>query len=97
MLVQPYVDGVSGRRTTTISALEHGIPVATTFGALSEPFWRETEAVATVPADLPQQLGDAAGELLSEERNAAARSAAVSLYAAHFAPEVALEPLFTRQ
>jgi len=97
VLVQPYVDGVSGRRTTTISALEHGIPVATTFGALSEPFWRETEAVATVPADLPQQLGDAAGELLSEERNAAARSAAVSLYAAHFAPEVALEPLFTRQ
>ena len=43
-LLQPYVDGVSGRRTTTISALEHGIPVATTFGRLSEPVLEENRS-----------------------------------------------------
>ena len=94
VLIQPYVDGVSGRRTTTISALEHGVPVATTFGALSEPYWKEAEAVATVPAALPQRLADATDALLSEERNASARSAAVALYLARFAPDVALAPLF---
>ena len=57
VLLQPYVDGVSGRRTTTISALEHGIPVATTFGALSEPFWKDTEAVAVVPSESAASAG----------------------------------------
>jgi glycosyltransferase involved in cell wall biosynthesis len=93
-LIQPYVDGVSGRRTTTISALEHGVPVVTTFGALSEPYWKESDAVAVVPAATPQMLVDAADGLLSEARNAQARSAAAALYRARFAPDVALAPLF---
>jgi glycosyltransferase involved in cell wall biosynthesis len=93
-LIQPYVDGVSGRRTTTISALEHGVPVATTFGVLSEPYWRQTEAVAVVPAECPKLLGEAADYLLSDARNGTARSAAVALYRARFAPDVALAPLF---
>ena len=97
VLLQPYVDGVSGRRTTTISALEHRVPVATTYGALSEPFWLETEAVATVPAATPELLGEATERLLSPERNATARSAAVALYAARFEPDVAFEPLFRSQ
>jgi glycosyltransferase involved in cell wall biosynthesis len=94
VLLQPYVDGVSGRRTTTISALEHGIPVATTCGALSEPYWAETEAAAVVPAAAPHLLCEAASQLLAGERNAHAKSAAAALYAARFAPEVALAPLF---
>jgi glycosyltransferase involved in cell wall biosynthesis len=94
LLLQPYVDGVSGRRTTTISALEHGTPVATTFGALSEPYWKETEAVAVVPAETPHLLADATEQLLSDERHAVARSAAAALYLARFEPGVALAPLF---
>ena len=94
VLLQPYVDGVSGRRTTTISALEHGIPVATTFGALSEPYWKETEAVAIVPAEMPHRLAEATEQLLTDERHAAARTAAAALYAARFEPGVALAPLF---
>jgi glycosyltransferase involved in cell wall biosynthesis len=94
VLLQPYVDGVSGRRTTTISALEHGIPVATTFGALSEPFWRETEAVAVVPSQASHLLAGAIEHLLSDDRHAAARSAATALYLARFEPGVALAPLF---
>jgi len=94
MLVQPYVDGVSGRRTTTITGLEHGVPVATTHGMLSEPFWENTEAVVTVPAAAPQQMADAVDILLTPERNTRARSAALALYSAHFAPDVVLELLF---
>ena len=56
LLLQPYVDGISGRRTTTISALEHAVPVVTTFGPLSEPFWRDTSAVETIAADAPELL-----------------------------------------
>ena len=94
VLLQPYVDGVSGRRTTTISALEHGIPVATTFGALSEPFWKDTRAVAVVPSEAPHLLADATEQLLSDDRHAAAQSAAAALYLARFEPGVALAPLF---
>ena len=94
LLVQPYLDGVSGRRTTTISALEHGIPVATTRGALSEAFWLETDAVATVPAAAPQQLGVAVETLLEPGRLRRARCAARDLYESRFAPAVALQPLF---
>ena len=94
VMLQPYVDGVSGRRTTTISALEHGIPVATTFGALSEPFWKDTRAVAVVPAEAPHLLAGAAEQLLADDRHAEAQSAAVALYLARFEPGVALAPLF---
>jgi glycosyltransferase involved in cell wall biosynthesis len=94
VLLQPYVDGVSGRRTTTISALEHGVPVATTLGRLSEPFWSETQAVQGVPAATPVLLAGAVERLLSPARNAVARSAARTLYAARFEPGVALAPLF---
>jgi glycosyltransferase involved in cell wall biosynthesis len=94
VLLQPYVDGVSGRRTTTISALEHGVPVATTFGVLSEPFWRETEALAVVPSEAPHLLADATEYLLSDDRHAEARTAAAALYLARFEPGVALAPLF---
>ena len=94
VLLQPYVDGVSGRRTTTISALEHGIPVATTFGALSEPFWQDTRAVAVVPSERPHLLAGAIEELLSADRHAEAQSAAAALYLARFEPGVALAPLF---
>jgi hypothetical protein len=94
LLLQPYADGVSGRRTTTISALEHGMPVVTTFGRLSEPFWRETSAVETIAAGTPELLGGAVELLLEPRRNAEARAAALALYAARFDPRVALEPLF---
>ena len=94
LLLQPYLDGVSGRRTTTISALEHGVPVVTTFGRLSEPYWRETSAVETIAAGTPELLGGAVERLLKPRRNAEARSAALALYAARFDPRVTLGPLF---
>lgn len=94
-LLQPYSDGVSGRRTTTVSALEHAVPVATTLGFLSEPFWSETCAVEAVPADAPATLPSALMQLLEPARNAAARTSAVALYRERFDPTHTFKALFT--
>ncbi len=69
LVVQPFPDGVSSRRTTVMAALANGVPVVTTLGHLSEPFWAEKQAVA---AAAPEQLADVAS-LLSDD--AAARAA----------------------
>jgi hypothetical protein len=93
LLLQPYADGVSGRRTTVVSALEHGVPAATTRGALSELFWQHTAAVETVPAEMPATLADAVERLLVPARHAEARAAALALYRERFDPAVTLGPL----
>lgn len=45
VLVQPYPDGVSARRTTTMAGLFLGVPVVTTTGHLSEPLWEQSRTV----------------------------------------------------
>ncbi len=45
VLIQPYPDGVSARRTTTMAGLFLGVPVVTTSGHLTEPFWERSQAV----------------------------------------------------
>jgi glycosyltransferase involved in cell wall biosynthesis len=55
LMIEYYPDGVSTRRTSCMAALEHGRPVVTTTGQLTEPLWQESCAVALAPAnDLPQ-------------------------------------------
>jgi hypothetical protein len=51
LFVQPYPDGVSGRRTSVIAALSHGKAVVTTSGHLTEDFWKRSGAVALVNVD----------------------------------------------
>ena len=54
LLIQPYPDGVSTRRSSFMAGLSHGKPIVTTRGPLSETLWTETAAVAIVPAgDIP--------------------------------------------
>jgi glycosyltransferase involved in cell wall biosynthesis len=50
LLFQPYPDGVSTRRTSCMVGLSHGKAVLTNLGALSESFWRNTDAAAVAPA-----------------------------------------------
>jgi len=45
VLIQPYPDGVSARRTTTMAGLFLGVPVVTTSGHLTEPFWERSQTV----------------------------------------------------
>jgi glycosyltransferase involved in cell wall biosynthesis len=64
VMLQPYPDGVSSRRTSAMTALSHGVPMVTTSGWLTEPLWRESDAAVLVPVD-GGALAAAAARLLS--------------------------------
>jgi glycosyltransferase involved in cell wall biosynthesis len=66
VMIQPYVDGASARRTTLMAALAHGRPTVTTLGALSEPWWQSTRAVVAVDVRDPAAMGDASLRLLND-------------------------------
>ena len=51
VMLQPYSDGVSTRRTSMMAALAHGRAAVTTSGVLTEPLWEQSRAVALVAAD----------------------------------------------
>lgn len=47
LMLQPYPDGISSRRTSAMVALAHGRPLVTTVGPLSEPLWSDAPGVTT--------------------------------------------------
>jgi hypothetical protein len=65
LLVQPYPDGVSGRRTSLMAGLALGVAAATTHGPATEPVWRDG-VVALAPADDPAAFVAAAERLLAD-------------------------------
>jgi glycosyltransferase involved in cell wall biosynthesis len=67
VMLQPYPDGISTRRTSAMAALVHGVAVVTTLGWLTEPLWRATEAVVLAPNDDAAALADAVRALLASE------------------------------
>ena len=88
VLVQPYPDGVTTRRTTIMAALANGRAVVTTDGRLTEPVWRRTKAAMLVPAGDCAALACAVGRLLDDRHARASLAAqASSIYTAEFAME----------
>jgi glycosyltransferase involved in cell wall biosynthesis len=65
LLLQPYPDGVNGRRGSVMAGLALGVPVVTTCGAHTEPLWDEQGLAALAPD------GDTAALLAAAERLAA--------------------------
>ncbi|CAN5704197.1 hypothetical protein BH24ACI5_BH24ACI5_19250 [soil metagenome] len=51
VMVQPYPEGITSRRTSTMAPLAHGRAIVTTQGPANEPVWREREAVSLVGPD----------------------------------------------
>lgn len=85
LLLQPYPDGVSARRTSAMAGLAHGLPVVTTKGALTEPLWEESGAVALAHAgDDEALLGEVRRLLASTEERARLSTAARRLYRERF-------------
>ncbi len=94
VLVQPYPDGVSARRTTVMAGLALGRPLVTNAGHLTEPMWRGLGAVALVEGIAPGPLVEATERLLSDagERTALGERAA-RIYRERFALERTVEAL----
>jgi glycosyltransferase involved in cell wall biosynthesis len=66
LVVQPYPDGVTTRRTSVMAALANGLPVVTTEGALTEGVWRDAAGVELVRASDPAALAAATVALLHD-------------------------------
>jgi glycosyltransferase involved in cell wall biosynthesis len=94
LLIQPFPDGVSTRRTTVMAALSHGKPVITTHGVLTEAFWKESGAIALAPAE---DVTAFTGLLRQLQNDASKRSslgrAAKSLYIERFDPPFTIAAL----
>ena len=64
LLLQPFLDGISSRRTSAMAGLACGLPIVTNLGPLSEEVWRDT--TAAVPAPEPAALARRTAELLAD-------------------------------
>jgi len=85
LLIQPYPDGATTRRTSLMVGLSHGKPILTTTSSGTEPVWEQWDAVGLTPA------GDAAafikllGDVLRDPGERARLSlAALKLYRERF-------------
>lgn len=67
LLLQPYPDGVTTRRTSVMAGLALGVATVTTTGALTEQVWHDTKAAVLVPASNSSALRDAAIALIRSE------------------------------
>jgi glycosyltransferase involved in cell wall biosynthesis len=68
LLIQPYPDGASSRRTSLMAGLANGVPTVTTSGPFTEPIWWESGAIPLVKAGDITSITAVAGELLSDSR-----------------------------
>lgn len=67
LLMQPYLDGVSTRRTSFMAGLSHGKPIVTTAGHLTEPFWGDSGAAVIVPGGDARAFVESLDRLCSDE------------------------------
>lgn len=66
VLVQPYPDGVSTRRSSAMAGLAHGVAVVTSVGFLSEDFWMGSGAAALAPSGDMPAMASAVHRLLDD-------------------------------
>ncbi len=94
VLLQPYPDGVTTRRTSLMAGLALGVPVVSNRGDLTEPLWAESEALAL--CDTAGQMVSAAEALLTDparQRRLGSRGAA--LYRERFQMSRTIEALLS--
>jgi glycosyltransferase involved in cell wall biosynthesis len=53
LLVQPYPDGVSTRRSSLVAGMALGVPTVAPVGFLSESFWLEKKPIVVAPEPTP--------------------------------------------
>lgn len=84
VMVQPYPDGISSRRTSAMVALAHGRPIVTTTGALTEPLWSDAPGVVACPVGDAAAIARACVALTSAPETAAQSATVRAFYASRF-------------
>lgn len=92
LMILPFTDGVSTRRTSAITALQHGIPLLTTRGADPQPWFVHGVNTYLVSAGDKRALGIGCVELVRQpDLRARLARGARELYETHFAWHVIAE------
>lgn len=68
LMIQPYPDGISTRRTSSMAALAHRRALVTNAGKLTEPLWADTGAAALAPAGDNEAMYGQIQRLVADER-----------------------------
>jgi glycosyltransferase involved in cell wall biosynthesis len=85
LMLQPYPDGISTRRTSAMVGLAHGRAIATTTGHLTESLWAKSGAVAISPVnELSENAGMVSSLLLDDKHRKQLGSAGRALYLSTF-------------
>ena len=86
VMIQPYPDGITARRGSSLAALAHGRPIVTNAAGPTEPLWKESGAVVLAPLT-PQGFAEAVRRLQQDsfERQRVG-AAAREIYQRYFKP-----------
>jgi glycosyltransferase involved in cell wall biosynthesis len=96
LLVQPFPDGVSSRRTSLMAGLALGLPIVTNAGPLTDSLWRERRAVDLTPSPSAADFIAASEKLLAEPTHLSELGRrAREVYQRHFALSRSIEALRT--
>jgi glycosyltransferase involved in cell wall biosynthesis len=89
LLVQPYIDGISTRRTSAMAGLANGVPVVSNLGEGSDPLWAGLGWASLAPDPAPDAIVAVAEAVLalSPDERAEIGRAASALYRARFGLE----------
>jgi glycosyltransferase involved in cell wall biosynthesis len=98
LMLQPYPDGVTSRRTSMMAALSHGCAIVTSQGPLTEAMWSGRGATMLGPAADTDGFAAAAGELIRDaDRRHRLEKAAAALYQERFDLSRTIRALRERQ
>ena len=64
LVIQPYPDGISSRRTSAMASLALGVAIVTNDGQQTEDVWRASGGVAIADEDTPEALARLVDDLL---------------------------------
>jgi glycosyltransferase involved in cell wall biosynthesis len=88
LLMQPFPDGISTRRTSAMAGLALGVPIVTSDGHLTDSVWRTSGAVSLAPVGSAAELGRLCLQLLQDaEKREALGQRGKALYAERFSLE----------